>query len=309
MHIDKLERVITIFETGSFRKAAQKLGLSQPALTWSIRQLEESLDVRLFDRGPNGVRPTEVCHQMIGRAKLIVSTHNRLVSDVGQYNSSQTVRLGVHPVMFNGDFARCLARFGERHPQASLHITEGYSSVLLAALERGELDFAYCGHTEAISDFDGVEFEPVSSQTYSIVGAPSHPIFQDIAEGTLPPQYAWVQAEVPNLAVKDRNSTEIDEIFRKFNRQPEARVVYTTSMSLIRLMIQEGGFLGLIADEFIQDQLESGVLKRLPGSQVVAPPVGFVSLSGSYETNAMEKLKSMLRQLHGALPVQPKDSA
>ncbi|MBB5686403.1 LysR family transcriptional regulator [Sphingobium boeckii] len=297
MNITKLERMIAVAECGSFRKASLQLGMSQPALTWSIRQLEESLNTRLFDRGPRGIRTTPMCERLIVRAKLIVSEQARFVAEVEQNNREQEIEVGVHPIMLTGDFARCAAQFSEISPDIRLRIREGYSSNLLEMLQRGELDFAYCGFPEAIADNENFEFEQVSVQDYSVVARPDHPVFEELADGRAIGPHIWAQFDAQNIVAGNRNSDEISMLLEKAGYSEKSKTVRSSSMSLIKLLVQEGGLLGLIADEFIADELATGKLGRIPGTQIQAAPIGFVSLSGSYENPAARRFKSMLRQL------------
>jgi DNA-binding transcriptional LysR family regulator len=61
VNLVQLKRMIAIYESGSLRKASKSVGVTQPALTLSIRQLEEEFNTSLFERGQTGVRPNEMC--------------------------------------------------------------------------------------------------------------------------------------------------------------------------------------------------------------------------------------------------------
>ena len=66
MRLNQLRVFLTIIDSGSIRGAARQLGVTQPAITKTLRQLEESLHVRLLDRTQHGVVPT-----LAGRAFAI----------------------------------------------------------------------------------------------------------------------------------------------------------------------------------------------------------------------------------------------
>ncbi|MDE1150856.1 MAG: LysR family transcriptional regulator [Azospirillaceae bacterium] len=298
MNISKLERLIAVFEAGSFRKASQGLGMSQPALTWSIKQLEDSLNTRLFERGPRGIRPTPMCERLMVRAKLIVSEHHRLVTEIAAGNRAQVIEVGVHPIMLNGDFARCAARFSQQEKDVTLKIKEGYSSQLLESLQRGEIDFAYCAFTEKALAKEGFDFEPVATQEYSIVAAPTHPIFEELSAKKPIGDHVWARVDVPNLVAADRNASEIDELLARFGYTSATQTVFSSSMGLLKLLVQEGGLLAMIADEFVAEEVAARTLRRVPGSQISASSVGLVTLTGSYETVTTRRFKSLLRQSH-----------
>ncbi|MDZ5649736.1 LysR family transcriptional regulator [Nitrospirillum sp. BR 11828] len=298
MNITKLERLIAVFEAGSFRKASQGLGMSQPALTWSIKQLEDSLNTRLFERGPRGIRPTAMCERLMVRAKLIVSEHHRLVAEIDSGNKSQVITVGVHPIILNGDFARCAARFSQQEKDVTLKIKEGYSSQLLDSLQRGEIDFAYCAFTDRPLAKEGFDFEPVATQEYSVIAHPAHPIFAELAAGQPVGDHVWARVDIPNLVAPDRNANEITQLLETFGYRDTTRTVFSSSMGLLKLLVQEGGLLAMIADEFVAEEVAAGHLARVPGSRIAASSIGLLTLTGSYETAATRRFKSVLRQSH-----------
>ncbi len=69
MDLRNLRNMIAVLETGSLGKAAERLHISQPALTKSIQRLEQELGVRLFEREPRGMRPTLYAESLRGYAK------------------------------------------------------------------------------------------------------------------------------------------------------------------------------------------------------------------------------------------------
>ncbi|WP_159980554.1 MULTISPECIES: LysR family transcriptional regulator [unclassified Novosphingobium] len=151
------------------------------ALTWSIRQLEESLGLSLFGRGPSGIRPTEACETLVVRARLIVNEHNRLLAKVERTNRSQVIVVGVHPVLLNSQFAHTVAAFRKQEPTVTLRVVEAYSADLIALLRRGELDIAFSATPD--SDDEEIAFEPLPRQYYSVFARADHKIFGEIADG------------------------------------------------------------------------------------------------------------------------------
>ena len=71
MKFDAIFYALEVADAGSFSQAARNLYLSQPNLSYAVRQLEEDLGVRLFDRIPGGVVPTEAGQALIERFRII----------------------------------------------------------------------------------------------------------------------------------------------------------------------------------------------------------------------------------------------
>ncbi|WP_443478193.1 LysR family transcriptional regulator [Novosphingobium aerophilum] len=312
MNIVKLERMIAVYEAGSFRKAARRFGMSQPALTWSIRQLEESLGLSLFVRGPSGIRPTEACETLIVRARLIVSEHARLLAEVERKNRQQVIVIGVHPVLLNSQFAHTIAAFREREPAVTLRVVEAYSADLIARLQRGELDLAFSAAPPEDEDADEIAFEPLLRQYYSIFARPDHAIFEQIESGGPITEHAWAQADAPNVGARqvtassgDRNNTNmVLELLARFGMTENMVAIRSASMHLIRRMVMDGGLLGMVPESQFATELQGGTVRQVPGSNIEGPPLGLLWIDGCYETLAVRRLKSLLRTMQ--VPDHPK---
>lgn len=293
MDLVKLQRMVAIYEAGSFRQAARDLGISQPALTWSMHQLEETLNGRLFERGPRGIRPTPLCDRLVRRARLIFREQERILDEVADSAHNQTINLGVHSILLTDAFARCLAEFSERYPTTTLRVLEGYSSQLLTRLQQGEVDFACCA-LPADDDHGGtLVTEPVGTLNYSVVAAAGHPVFDAIAAGGPIPSYRWVEFDTAIVGAFP-GSNDIISIMASAGRDVARRSVRTASMEVIRLLVLSGDFIGLIADERVAGELADGTLRRLPGTEVTAAPFGFVSMAENFETSACAALRAIL---------------
>ena len=72
MEIDTLKAFLAVAETGSFSHAADRMHLTQPAISKRVAQLEQQLDARLFDRIGRTVRLTEAGNSLVYRANLIL---------------------------------------------------------------------------------------------------------------------------------------------------------------------------------------------------------------------------------------------
>jgi len=310
MNITKLERLIAVYEAGSFRKAAKTFGISQPALTWSIRQLEESLNLPLFIRGPRGITPTEPCERLIVRARLIVSEQARLMAEVERSNRVQTIELGVHPILVNASFANALAQFQQIHGDVTLQIVEGYSAQLQERLRQGELDVAICAaaiHTAHAAEFD---FEPLLGQSYSVYARPDHPVFAEIAAGKGISAHGWAQVAVPNVLVEQAGQVDILQMLQDVGMTPAKAMIRASSMQLIHTLVENGGWLGLLPDDLVNRDQAPQRLQPVAGTRMEAPPLGLLTVAGSYQDRSLRKLMSILRQaFHRSAPRQSSDRA
>lgn len=303
MNIVKLERMIAVYETGSLRKAARRFGMSQPALTWSIRQLEESLGVALFERSRSGIRPTPACETLIVRARLIVSEHKRLLDDVERDSRNQVIVIGVHTMLLNSQFARTIAAYRDGEPNVTLRVVEAYNADLVGQLRSGEVELALGAAPTAPDEIEQIAFEPLLRQHYSIFARPGHGIFDTLASGAPIPPQAWIQADAPNVAVRHQDPDLVFELLARFGMTEGSVAIRSASMQFIRRMVVDGGMLGMLPISQFANELHAGTVREVPGSDVEGPPLGLMWIEGGYETMARRRLKALLRTLRPAAPV------
>ena len=80
MKFDAIFYALEVADAGSFSQAARNLYLSQPNLSYAVRQLEKDLDVQLFHRVPGGVVPTEDGQELIERFRIIRREYEQIQS-------------------------------------------------------------------------------------------------------------------------------------------------------------------------------------------------------------------------------------
>ena len=139
----RLGHFVAVYECGNFSAAANLLCISQPALSNSIRKLEEHLDVELFERNPRGVEPTVFGESLYRRTRLIRTEQQRAIEEIAALREgvSGTLRVGAGPSVVDqlADVVRLLV---EARPALVLSLTEGPEEVLHRSVRDGEIDFA-----------------------------------------------------------------------------------------------------------------------------------------------------------------------
>jgi DNA-binding transcriptional LysR family regulator len=144
MELRQLQHFLTAAQYGSLHAAAEAAEISQPALTKSIRRLEEALGVRLFERHARGVRLTVFGEALLLHARSLEAelrlTHETM-RELRQ-TTSGLVRIGAGPSMTATLLPRLTARLLQRGPAIRLQVRSSLNDSLLAALQSGELDFA-----------------------------------------------------------------------------------------------------------------------------------------------------------------------
>jgi len=134
--------VYTLYEAGSFTKAADKLMISQPSLSAAVKKLEKEIGADLFERRGSGVHLTEVGRAYITAAEKIIRAENqfkREVYDIRELEAGQ-LNLGGSNYLCSYVLPKIINRFTELHPKVDISLTEASSRNLVGLLEREQVD-------------------------------------------------------------------------------------------------------------------------------------------------------------------------
>ena len=142
LDIDSLRTLRAIVESGSFTGAAGRLHLTQSAVSWKIKRLEERLGHALLVRDGKTIEPTEMGHELLIHADRILEAHDEAIAALELRELTGTVRLGCNDEPDLAQFAEIIRGFRLEHPRVRVHTRIALSSVVAASLRAGELDLA-----------------------------------------------------------------------------------------------------------------------------------------------------------------------
>ena len=141
MDIKSLEIFIEVAELGSFTKAGEKLGYSQPTISFQIKQLEKELDVSLFDRIGHTVSLTEAGRDALRYAQHICHLSQEMLLDTsGHQEPAGVLRLGMPDSLCDPLIVGHFQIFRQKYPKVSLQIFTGDTGQLLSFLDHNEAD-------------------------------------------------------------------------------------------------------------------------------------------------------------------------
>lgn len=146
MLLRDLDYFIALSETGSFRRAAVRMDVSQPAITKAIRRLEEELGLALVVRSSLGAELTEAGAAFLRRASRLrqdIQDALREASDL-RTRSQGLLRVGCAPSLLAQFFVGPGAVVAEHRPASRFQLSVALSDTLFASLRRGELDLVIC---------------------------------------------------------------------------------------------------------------------------------------------------------------------
>lgn len=143
LRLKQFELIKGVSEGLSFRHLADRMALSQPAISKMAREMEEALGAAVFERRRDGVSLTLFGRSLVHDARLIVNKLARLESELSELhrNPIRTLRAGAPSYTGMSLLSRPVALIVARHQQAHVEIIDGIASKLFDMLMDGELDF------------------------------------------------------------------------------------------------------------------------------------------------------------------------
>ncbi len=177
MDTRQLQIFLAVAKAGSITRAAAELNMSQPALTTGIRNLEASLDTRLFERLPRGVRLTATGEALFRHARLVFTQIDDARSEIDTLKNilPHEVKIGAGPVWQRRFLPQIVADLSRSHARFEVVVRGGYEQELFAMLRSGEVEFALTeiGHT---SDENAFHSRVLRTDFYAVVCAKDHPL-------------------------------------------------------------------------------------------------------------------------------------
>lgn len=176
MDTQSLQAFLAVAETESFSLAAQRLHLTQPAVSKRIALLEESLNNQLFDRLPRKILLTPAGEALLPKAKHIMSELLEIKTELANLSGdiSGTLRIGTSHHIGLHHLPHILRQFHTAYPQVKLAMQFLGSEAACEALANGELDIAFA--TLPLEAHPKLDMQPVWRDPLSFVCAHTHPL-------------------------------------------------------------------------------------------------------------------------------------
>lgn len=176
MRLRHIQVLVTVAETGSIRAAARKLGLTQPALSKAIRQMEGDFKVQMLTRTPRGVVLTDYGRAVLTRARSIDAEIKRMEEEVAQLrgNMHGSVCVAVAPLPSLLILPYVLPRYCSTHPDVDVRILDGMYPTVLPHVREGAYDFVVgpAPHEGLVGD---LEAEELMETELVVAGRFNHP--------------------------------------------------------------------------------------------------------------------------------------
>ncbi|MFL6706608.1 MAG: LysR family transcriptional regulator [Massilia sp.] len=253
--------LIALDEQRNIHRAAEELHMTQPAASKQLKDLEDMLDVRLFERLSRGMEPTIYGETMIRHARMALTSLSLAHEDIVALKSGLSGQVAIGAIMTPGMalLPRAISRVKQAAPLMRIGVEVETSNILLERLQRGTLDFLVARILDAANQAE-LQYEELADEPVCVVARVGHPFeqaenlkLQDIARA------GWVLS--PKGSVLRHRC---DMMFRTAGLAPPDNVVDTTALLLIISLLQQTDSLHLMPQEVARHYAQLNILTILP---------------------------------------------
>lgn len=307
--IRQLEYFVTVARASNYRKAADRLRISQPTLTSQIAALEEALEVQLFERSRAGTLLSSAGRELLPLARRVLEQYQCLLDHAGSRGRepSGVFRIGVSPTLGPYLLPRVLPELHRRYPGLRLHVREDAPAHLEAGLGDATYDLIL---TVLPLDSSENKVRPLFVEALEVVVSADHPL-----------------AEAGELRARDLYNREVLTIGEPYLQRQIANLCEhcgahllkdyeANSLDTLRQMAMMGMGIAFLPALYVSSEIggESGLrVKRLAGENVTRTHVAawrrnspsrhlFQKISYDIKSLAMEQFGEILEEVTSPNP-------
>jgi DNA-binding transcriptional LysR family regulator len=260
MELRHLRHFAAVVDAGNLSKAALRVHISQPALTRSIKNLEDIVGAVLLERRPRGVVPTAAGATLYEYARLILNEAARARAEVKAVEAGQRgeVAIGIAAMFADHIVDRAVADLGRGAEPVAIRVTQGFYEDLIEDLRDGTLDLLFTNQPNLATP-DDVVVEPVYDVRASLWVNAAHHLGQGgrVSEADLVAA-RWAIVESPHT------QDFIDRLLAGDREVPQMNyAVRTNSLNLIRALVAREDYVTLLPDHLMAGLEAEGKVRRL----------------------------------------------
>ncbi len=293
MDVRDLQYFVAVAEMGHLGRAAKTVFRSQPALSKSIHRLEQSLDVKLFDRVGRGIRLTPVGEALLRRARLVGAALDDTAREIGGFahGTAGHERIGVAPTVAQYLLPRVLPAFLAEASDVKVDLKIGLQPMLQDALRKGQIDLVI-GPLPIRSDVFAVQ--PLIENTVVVVAAASHPILRRRASLRELLRYRWI---LPPAAYDNDLRSWLDGAFQRRGLPRPTVQLEADSLTLLPDLIAQTELLSFITRWNLGAGRIGARLREVPLEETtMRRQFGLVHRKDAYLSPALRRLIALLER-------------
>src|SRR5471032_3357101 len=253
--------LVAMEEEGNIHGAAEVLNMTQPAASKLLKDLEDMLEVKLFDRLPRGVRPTLYGETMIRHARMALASLSQAHEEIDALKAGRfgSVAIGTITAPAITLLPEAVSRVKAAHPSLRVALQIETSDVLIDRLSQGKLDMVI-GRLFARHDKSDLRYEPLVEEPIAAVVRTNHPLM-DQASLKLSDllEYGWI---VPPSGSVLRHRFEL--MFQEEGLAPPTNTIESSALLFITRMLQQSDMVAVLATDVARYYASHGIVSLLP---------------------------------------------
>jgi DNA-binding transcriptional LysR family regulator len=293
VNLHHLKVFLAVAEAGSISAGAARLHISQPAVTREIRDLEASLELRLFDRQARGVRLTEGGRRLHDYARRIFALEQAAERDLRDFAQLEQgeLHLGASATLGAYLLPPLINRFRALHPQIFVGLEVSNTEAVTRQLDEGRISLGFVEGPFARADYD---HRLLARDALLPVVAPRHPLARGERLQAADLQAYPLYMREPGSGAR----ASVEQAYRAHGLEPSAGMAIGSTEALKRLLA-DGQGIAWLSQRVVERELASGELRRLavadlqierelhvlwrPGASLSPAPAAFLAWSEAPE--------------------------
>jgi DNA-binding transcriptional LysR family regulator len=298
----RLQVFHTVAKLLSFTKAAETLHMTQPAVTFQVRQLEEYFNTRLFDRTHNRISLTDAGQRVYEHADRIFHLYEEMEASVRELTGdiSGVLMIGASTTISEYMLPALLGDFKRRYPEVSIRLKVANTDAIVSMVEDNEIDL---GVVEAPVANRNLVVELCRVDQLVAVVPPTHEL------AARPRVGVTELLAYPYICREEGSGTrEVIHEYLKAAGLPVNglhTVMELGSPEAVKGAVEAGMGISVLSRTTVQKELLLGTLKAVPLEPELERPFSFVHQKQKFRVRAMEELLNFARQYCSTHPGGP----
>ena len=288
----RLQVFHTVARLLSFTKAAEHLHMTQPAVTFQIRQLEEYFNTRLFDRTHNRISLTDAGRKAYEYAEQIFVLYAEMEDAIREMTGevSGALTIGASTTIAEYMLPTLLGDFKEKYPEVTLHLRVSNSEGIVSMVENNTIDL---GVVESSVSNKNLMVETCKRDHLVAIVPPEHPL---IRKGTV--RFSQL-SQYPFICREEGSGTR--EVINDYLKQvSDCNVSLNIAMELgspeaVKGAVEAGMGVSIVSRATIQKELRLGTLVSLNLDPPLERPFSFVHQKQKFRLRLIEELLEFAR--------------
>jgi DNA-binding transcriptional LysR family regulator len=291
MDLNQLRMFVAVAEVGNLTKAAERLGISQPAASAQIKQLEEKFEIELFERRSSGLKLTRAGAALLPKVQQLLATANEIEADARRISGHVTgvIKFGAVASIVDQSFPQMtelMSRILSRHPQLNIELQHRPSIEIKLGVSHGEFDAGLVAGNKEVRDLCTIFLEELH---YHIAASE---VWRDRVRNA-----SWGEiASLPWVSCTGTQNEMVMQLFEGLDFRPE-KFVNADDQQFINSLVVAGAGLGLMPKDVAVEAEKTGKVFIVHEERTASTQLQFIYRVGRDNDPAIQTILHVLREL------------